>query len=167
MRYLCVASFLWLLLLCSGCYSLKGVSIAPEVKSFTLAQFQNAAGSAPPSLAQEFGEKLKLKVIQNTRLIYTSSGGHLEFSGTITGYRISTLAPNASSVSALGRLEITVEVDCKNTLNKDTKEDWHQSFSRFADYSADTNFSSVEQSLSAEITKLLIEDIFNKAFTNW
>jgi hypothetical protein len=44
---------------------------------------------------------------------------------------------------------------------------FEQSFSRFEDYSSNLDFSSVEAELSESIVKLLIEDIFNRAFVTW
>ena len=65
----------------------------------------------------------------------------------------------------MNRLTITVKVKFVNT--KDPDADFEQSFSRYRDYAATQDFSSVESTLMGEIVTELCEDIFNKAVVNW
>ena len=65
----------------------------------------------------------------------------------------------------MNRLTITIKVKFVNTL--DPEADFEQSFSRYRDYSASQDFSSVESSLVGEIVTELCEDIFNKSVVNW
>jgi hypothetical protein len=44
---------------------------------------------------------------------------------------------------------------------------FESSFSRYEDYSSDLDFASVAATMTESILKLLIEDIFNRAFVNW
>ena len=50
---------------------------------------------------------------------------------------------------------------------KDPNANFEQSFSRYKEFSAQMNFSSVESSLVEEIVNELIDDVFNKAVVNW
>ena len=127
--------------------------------------FQNASPQADPIFALRLTEKLKLKVLQTTRLTYNTEEPDVVFSGAITGFSVSSIAPNSTQVSQLQRLTMTVNVTFKN--NKNEKEDWSQSFSRFADYNPTSNFESVKEGLVKTINEQLVEDIFNRAFTNW
>ena len=61
----------------------------------------------------------------------------------------------------------TAGVKVTFTNRYDSKADFEQSFSRFKDYAASRDFSSVEQSLTGEIVTELCEDIFNKSVVNW
>ena len=45
--------------------------------------------------------------------------------------------------------------------------DFEASFSRYEDFGSTQNFEDVKTDLTEKILKLLIEDIFNKAFVNW
>ena len=52
-----------------------------------------------------------------------------------------------------------------NSFNPDNSFD--QTFTRYQDYNSALELSAVEASLTEEIVKMLIEDIFNRAFVNW
>ncbi len=65
----------------------------------------------------------------------------------------------------MNRLTITIKVKFVNTLDPDA--DFEQQFSRFRDYAASQDFSSVESGLMSEIVTELCEDVFNKAVVNW
>jgi hypothetical protein len=67
--------------------------------------------------------------------------------------------------AAMNRLTITIKVVFVNT--KDPNANFEQSFSRYKEFSAQMNFSSVESSLVEEIVNELIDDVFNKAVVNW
>jgi hypothetical protein len=53
----------------------------------------------------------------------------------------------------------------KSKLN--SKSDFTQSFTRFADFSATQNLQTVETRLIDEISDQLVDDIFNRCFVNW
>jgi hypothetical protein len=160
MRY-----FLFIGILFCGCYSFKGISIDPEVKTFMLENLQTQAQNTNPNEANMLGERIKTKFLQGTRLTYSTDKPHLVFSGAITGYNNTSVAPQAGTSVAFVRLTVNVHIECENTL--DDKKNWSSDFSRFVDYSSETDLSTIENSLLKEINELLVEDIFNKAFTNW
>ena len=91
-------SFILLLIGCvflqTGCYSFRGVSIDPNTKTYSVALFTNNTPAAPPILAQQFTEKLKDKIRNNTRLsLVNTEGADLSFTGQISGYDVTALAP--------------------------------------------------------------------------
>jgi len=156
------------LLLSPGCkvnVSLNGASIPPDIESCTVDLFSNQAPLVVPSLASTLTEGLKNKIQSNSNISLKSSGGDVEFRGTITGYQVSPLAAQANETAALNRLTVTVSVDY--TDNKNDKNNWSQSFSRYADFSSSTDLNAVQGQLIDEISKELDDDIFNKAFLNW
>ena len=73
-------------------------------------------------------------------------------------------AQGAEEMTA-GEFKIRYSVITSNRF--DSKADFEQSFSRFKDYAASRDFSSVEQALTGEIVTELCEDIFNKSVVNW
>lgn len=150
---------------CSIKYSFTGASIPPDVKTVSIQFFKNNAPLASPTLSQSFTEALKDIFNSQTNLGLISSGGDLNFEGSITDYSTAPVAIQGNDAAALNRLTITVNV--KFTNLKDEKQNFEQSFSRFSDYSSSQNLSSVEANLIRDINNQLVQDIFNRAVSNW
>jgi len=150
---------------CKVSYSFSGASISPEVKTFSVQYFQNRAPLVQPGLSQNLTDELIDKIKSQTNLKYVTSDGDVTFEGEITGYatRPQTVASNAQA--ATNRFTITLKVKFTNTVDPDLS--FEQSFSRYADYDSMLNLSDVEDELSSDITEMIVEDVFNKAFVNW
>lgn len=146
-------------------YSFTGASIAPDIKTVTIENFSNQSENGNSAVNQNLTDLLKNKFLSETNLSLANSGGDVEFSGAVTGYSIRGQAPTADQTTALNRLTITVKVDYLN--NKNDKENWSQTFTRYADYESTQNLADVERQLVNDINTQLAEDIFNKAFVNW
>ena len=89
----------------------------------------------------------------------------MEVAGEITSYTTRAAALSSNDEVSMNRLSITIKV--RFTNKKDPKSDFEQSFTRYRDYNAQLNFSSVESSLMSEIVSELCDDVFNKAVVNW
>jgi hypothetical protein len=154
-------------LLQTSCYSFKGVSIDPDTKSFSVALFTTSATAAPPTLAQTFTEKLKDKVRNNTRLsLVNTDGADLQISGQVIGYDVSAISPQPNQPAENNQLRITIAVDLLD--NKNEKGSWKQSFSFQGDFPGTGQLINFQDQLIKQITDKILEDIFNKAFTeNW
>lgn len=150
---------------CTGGYSFTGASIPPEAKTISVATFPNYAATVNPQLSQQLTDDLIQMFSSQTTLDVTNDDGDLQLSGEITGYDTRASALSASDEVSMNRLTITVKVKFVNT--KDPDADFEQSFSRYRDYAATQDFSSVESTLMGEIVTELCEDIFNKAVVNW
>ena len=148
-----------------GVYSFTGASISPDIKTFSVQYFPNRASLVQPTLSQVFTEKLKEKFISQTNLSPLTTGGDLQFEGYISDYNTAPTAIQSTDQAALNRLTITVSV--KFTNNKDPKNNFETTFSKFSDYSSAKNLSEVETDLIKEISSQLVDDIFNKAVINW
>lgn len=146
-------------------YSFTGANIPTNIKTVSVELFQNRAGNGPASLSQAFTDKLKFKMQTEANLKQTATNGDLQFSGTITGYSFSSDAPVAGATSGLNKLTITVQVQYVNSKND--KENWTENFSRYAQYQAGEELSSVEDRLINEINVQLVDDIFQKALVKW
>lgn len=159
----------WVLLAClplvSGCYSLKGYSIQPDVKTFYVGNFKLTALNAPATINQTFQEALKDKVSRESRLQYTNLNPDLEFNGTIQSFVVSAVAPKPDEQTSFNRLTIFVAVEYANHL--DAKDTWTKTFSHFADFPTDQNLLQVQDDLITIIFNQILEDIFNQAFNNW
>ena len=153
------------LFLLSGCYSFKGTSISPDVKTFYVAPFDNNAPDAPPTLPIEFSEALRAKILNESRLVLDEENPDVEFVGAITTWRVSSEAPKPGELVAFNRLTIGVRVEYINHRNEE--ENWKSNFAYFADYDATQNLLDVQDQLIEAINEELVNQIFNKAFTNW
>ena len=148
-----------------GCYSFKGISIPPEVNSFTVNLFENNAYNSAPTLGQTLSETLRTKILSDTRLSYAQSEGDVEFSGVITSYRISPINPKPGETDTRNQLQISVRIEY--TCPKNEKSNWSQTFSRNAEYNSSEDLTSIQDQLISEINELLVDQIFNKAFAQW
>jgi len=153
---------------CKIQYGFTGASIAANVKTFSVAYFQNRAKLVNPNLSQEFTQGtygLENKIIKQTSLNQVSENGDLEFSGQITDYDVKPMTIVSGDVAAQNRLTIGVKV--KFTNNKDHTQDWEKSFTAYEDYDSNQSLSTAEGTLVPEIIKKLTDDIFNASVANW
>lgn len=164
-RALLAAVLLFMCSACAGGYSFTGASIPPEAKTLSLQQFPNYASTVNPQLSQKLYEGLQQLYASQTGLTVTNSDGDLQVTGEITYYGTKTSAIGSDDNVATNRFTITVKVRFVNRF--DSKADFEQNFSRFKDYPASRDFSSVEAGLMNEIVTEICEDIFNKSVVNW
>lgn len=157
--------FIAISVLQQSCYSLSGVSISPDVKTYYVEQFRSNADNAPPVLEQTLTEALKEKIRTESRLIFADTEPHVEFKGTIVDYRVTSEAPRPGEFTAINRLTINVGIEYINNLEE--KKGWKNNFSFFYDFPSNQDLSSIQDEAIRVISNQLMEDIFNKAFTDW
>lgn len=150
---------------CKVNYSFTGAPIPENIKTFTVKPFTINAANAPAPYGQQFAEALKDRILTRTKLTLQNSQSDVLFEGRITAYSVNPIAIQNNEQAAQNRLSVSVQVSFLNT--KDPKNSFEQSFTRFTDYDAAQNLSTVETQLLEEINEQLTIDIFNKAFNNW
>lgn len=150
---------------CKITYSFTGASISPDVKTISIQYFQNRASVVQPSLSQYITDELINKCKSQTNLSFISGAGDVNFEGEITDYNTTPLTVSGDARAAMNRFTISVKVKFTNIIEPTMSYD--QVFSRFEDYDSTLDLSQVEQELTEKIIKMIIEDIFNKAFANW
>jgi len=149
-----------------GCsYSFTGASISPAVKSISVAYLPNNAILVEPTLSRKLTDAIRDKFTSQSNLSLIGSNGDLNISGEITGYTTEPVAITGDQQAALQRLKITVNIRFTNKI--DPTQDFETSFSRFADYNASQQLSTVQAALIETIDEELAQDIFNKAVVNW
>jgi hypothetical protein len=162
-----VISYLLLLtsFLLSSCYSFKDVSIPPEVKTVRVQYIENRARIVNPQLSQRLTDKLRQKVINQTRLSQTNSDeAHYDISGQITDYYVTTSGISGGEVAS-NRLNVTVHLIFKNRL--DEKKNFETDLTRNFDFSANQSLTQAEAALTDQIVQNLTDEIFNRIFSNW
>jgi hypothetical protein len=172
-KLLGIISVCVLVLMCPSCYTLKNQSIPPSLKTINVQFFENNAALVVNNLSQTFTEALKDRIRTQTSLSLVRGEADATMSGAITGYSIApasiqATANNVAPIADANRLTITVRVKFSFDAAKtpaDKKLSFEESFTKFADYRGD--ISSQEQALIQQINKQLIDDIFNRAFSNW
>ena len=153
-----------LLLASCGFYSLTGAEVGGE--TINVHFIENKAPTVAPSLSATFTQKLRQHLTSVSSLAQVDNDkADYDIKGSITTYNITVASITGTETSARNRLTIGVNIIFENRLDKE--KNFTQTFSRFADFSADNNFQSVESSLIEEITDQLKDDIFNRAFVNW
>lgn len=146
-------------------YSTTGASIPVEAKTVSVQFFDNRAPLVEATLSQVFTEELRNYVQSNSRLIMVNGIGDLDFEGEITGYDHRPTAISAGDVAAQNRFTIAIKVRYTNSF--DSSKDWEMSFSRFLDYPNNESYEAAQAKYTSDILKLIIDDIYNKAFVNW
>lgn len=166
-RYLII--FLALLTI-TGCrfrLAFNDASIPADAFTASVQYFVIDAPLAKPTFGQSLTEAMKDIIQSQSRLNLVSRDGDVQFSGRVTRYAVSPVAVQGGDASqtALNRLTVSVNVQFVNTKNME--QSYESTFTKYADFSSSQNLASVEEQLLTEITQLLVQDIFNKAFSQW
>ncbi|MFT3980919.1 MAG: LPS assembly lipoprotein LptE [Ferruginibacter sp.] len=147
-------------------YGFKDVAPIPtEVKTFRVNYFENKAQYVNSQLSPQLTERLKQKIIGTTRLRQTNSDdAHYDISGFVSQYYATTVAISNNQSSG-NRLNVGFHLIFKNTLD-DTKN-FEADITRTFDFPASQSIADAERSLNEEMIKNLVDEIFNKIFSNW
>lgn len=160
---------LLLTLLLAGCsikYSLNGASIDyTKIKTVSIADFQNLAPTVYPPLAQRFTEDLKDRFQRQTRLRDIPTNGDLSIEGEIVGYDLSAEAVQENAFAAETRLTLRINVRFTNKVNEE--ESFEREFTSFGTFDSSQMFVDVQDQLCQELTKDIINQIFNATVENW
>ncbi len=139
-------------------------SIPDSIKTVKVNYIENRAQYQNPQLSQKLTEKLRQKIVGQTKLSQTNNDNpDWEISGTITQYAFSTSAISGQQV-ATNRLTVAVHI----TLNKRKEDDVKDyDVSRSFEFKGTQSFQQAEIALLDEMTRTLIDEIFNKLFSDW
>jgi hypothetical protein len=153
-------------LLFSGCYSFKDIgSIPQDVKTFRVNYIENKARYINPQLSPQLTDKLRQKITGQTRLTGVQTDeAHYDISGQVTGYTVTT-AGVSNQQAATQRLTVTVHINFKNNL--DPTKNFEADVSRNFDYSAQLTITQAEAQLNETIIKNMVDEVFNRIFSNW
>lgn len=149
----------------AGCYSFRDVSIPPEVKTVKVNYIENRARIVNPQLSQQLTDKLRQKIINQTRLTQTNSNeAHYDISGQILDYYVTTSGISGQQ-AASNRLNVGVRLIFKNRL--DSKKDFEADLNRTFDFDARLSLQQAEAQLTELVVQNFTDEIFNRIFSNW
>ena len=152
---------------CVPSYGLNGSAINYDIyKTIDVGEFPIRASLVSPPLQQTFENALLDAITRQTRLQEVDSNNtDLKMTGEITGYSLSPQAVGSDAYATQTRLTITVRV--KYTDSKNPANDIDQTFSAYRDFSSSVMLTDVQDELCNEISKELVDLIFNATLGNW
>ncbi len=149
----------------SGCYSFRGISIAPQIKTFYVSDTKLKAAAAPGDLPEVFTEQLSEKIRSESPLKQNNRNPDIEFQPTITNFSYSTQAVSQNNQVALNKLTISVKIDFIDNINED--DSWTKSFSFSIPFDATADLNEIQDGLIEDIFDEITEQVFTEAFANW
>ena len=150
----------------SSCkYSFKNASIPPDIKTIRILYIENHARYVNPQLSPALTDRLKQKIISQTKLtLVTTDEAQYEIGGYVSSYEAVT-SGISNQQTASNNLNVYVHVVFKNRVDdkKSKESDVTVSFP----FSANITLSQAETALIDDIVKNVSDEIFNKIFSDW
>lgn len=155
------------ILLLSGCYSFKGVSIPAAVDTFYVENFTITIPNAPAAIEVTIAEELRKKIREGSRLQSTDVDPDVEFIGTITQYGVENAGATSSGTdqAALNKLKITLSIEYIDNLDDENSK--KKSYAPFTTFDSSIDLQDVELDLIDILIEEVTEQIFNDTFTDW
>jgi hypothetical protein len=149
-------------------YSFKDTAPIPaEIKTFRVNLFQNKARYVNPTIAPQLTEKLRQKIIGQTRLRETKNDdAHYDISGYVSDYSVTTSGV-ANQAAASNRLNVSFHLIFKNTIDPDPAKSFETDLTSNYDFPSNQTLQQAETNLMDKILKTVTDAIFNKIFSNW
>ena len=160
---LCLFSVLIISL--SSCYSFKGASLDPNLKTIEISNIRMETAGGPANLSLEINEKLKEYFQRNTSLKITNKNPDLQIEGSIIGYELTPQAPTGDDKAGLNRLTLTIQFKLTNRLDED--KNFEQEFSFYQDFPQNQTLPQVEKEIIPKLLDQIILDLFNKIAGDW
>jgi hypothetical protein len=149
---------------CKVSYGFKDISIPPDINTVKVNFIENRASYINPQLSPQLTDKLRQKIVSQTRLKQTNGdNADWEISGTITDYSFST-SGISNQQTTTNRINVGVRITLNNQKEGKTKE---YNVSRNFDFPASQSLQQAESSLLTEMIRGMTDDIFNQIFSNW
>lgn len=158
-------SFVFAVIIFTGCYSFKGISIPADVNTFYVQQVKLTDFKAPPDSPERFMDQFRQKVRSQSSLTWDDTNPHIEFDCTITGFNVTNEGNREGNEVSLNKLTIVLKVNYINNNNED--DNWSKNFSFGIPFDPTQDLQEVQDGYIEDIFEQISENIFNDAFTNW
>jgi hypothetical protein len=147
-----------------GVYRFQDISIPDSIKTVKINFIENKAPYINPQLSPRLTDRLRQKIVSQTRLSQTNNdNADWIVNGTITNYSFST-SGIANQREATNRLTVSVHLVVNKQKSDETKE---YDVSRNFEFSANKSIQQAEAELGDGLVKGLVDDIFNRIFSDW
>ena len=149
---------------CHVAYSLRDVSVPDTIKTVKVNFLENKARYVNPRLSPTLTDKLRQKIVGQTRLTQTNGdNADWEISGYVNDYSVSTSGISQQQ-SSINRLNVSVHITLFKRKGNDQKEfDVSHSF----DFPASLTLQAAEAQLNDRIIRDMTDEIFNHIFSDW
>ena len=159
-----------LLVLLASCsfkgYKFNGASVDySKTKTIQIADFPIRSSYVWGPMGPLFNNRLKDQFADHTKLIQVKRNGDMKIEGEITQYTQRNKAVTSEGTSAQTELSMTVNVRFTNTKNH--AEDFEKQFTATASYETTRSLNSVQEELVMQMTKDIVDQIFNATVANW
>ena len=159
-----------LLVLLASCsfkgYKFNGASVDySKTKTIQIADFPIRSSYVWGPMGPLFNNRLKDQFADHTKLIQVKRNGDMKIEGELTQYTQCNKAVTCEGASAQTELSMTVNVRFTNTKNH--AEDFEKQFTATASYETTRSLNSVQEELVMQMTKDLVDQIFNATVANW
>ncbi len=139
--------------------------IPEEVKTFRVNYLENKAQYVNTVLSPQLTERLKQKIINTTRLRQTNDDeAHYDISGYVSQYYTTTISISGNNASG-NRLTVGFHLEFRNQL--DETKNFEAELTRTFDFPASQGLQEAESVLNDEIVRNIVDEIFNRIFSNW
>ena len=167
LKLILLACMLVLLASCSfKGYKFNGASVDySKTKTIQIADFPIRSSYVWGPMGPLFNNRLKDQFADHTKLIQLKRNGDMKIEGEITQYTQRNKAVTSEGTSAQTELSMTVNVRFTNTKNH--AEDFEKQFTATASYETTRSLNSVQEELVMQMTKDLVDQIFNATVANW
>ncbi len=139
-----------------------------SAKTVRVEFIENNAPYRNPQLSPSLTERLRQKLLRQTKLTQTNGDADVVVTGQITDYSVTTSgisAGNGQRQTSVNRLTVTVSVTL--TPSRSGADPLQVNASRSFDFPASQSLQQAEGQLLEEMVRNLTDEIFNQLFSNW
>lgn len=148
-----------------GIYKFNDATIDPRYKTIKLGFIENKARYINPQLSPRLNDKLQQKITNQTKLTRVSNDdADFIINGAITTYDGTQTVGVSNRQASTNRLTVTIHIVLRKNIDNETKE---FDVSRSFDYSANLAFNTAEAQLLDEVVRNMVDEIFNRIFSDW
>lgn len=157
---------LLLLTACTVSYKFNGASIDyTKTKTIQIGNFPIRSTYVWSPMQSIFQNKLTDIFASQTRLKQVKKNGDLILEGEIVGFDQFNKGISNQGYSSQVQLKMTVNVRFTNTTNH--AQDFEQKFSATSTYDATQQLINVQEELVTQMSKDIVDQIFNQTVANW
>ncbi|MBP3712694.1 MAG: LptE family protein [Bacteroidaceae bacterium] len=166
-RCLCMLCLMALLLSsCTVSYKFNGASIDyTTTKTIQIDNFPIRSAYVWAPMQSIFQNRLTDVYSNQTKLRQVKKNGDLQLAGEIVAFDQFNKGISSDGYSSQVQLKMTVNVRFVN--NKKHTDDFERQFSATSEYDASQQLNAVQEELVTQMTRDIVDQIFNATVANW